>query len=134
MQRILIYSSDLRDHVHQVLQKLRDHHLYLKLEKCEFHVSTVQFLGDIIDKHRVKMEQRKVDTITHWPPPTTIKELQRFLGFANFYRRFIKNYSLLSSSLTSLLQNRPKSLSWTPSATESFHQLKNAFQSAPFLV
>uniref|UniRef100_A0A8C1X240 Gypsy retrotransposon integrase-like protein 1 n=1 Tax=Cyprinus carpio TaxID=7962 RepID=A0A8C1X240_CYPCA len=133
---ILIYSTSQEEHIQHVifvLRKLREHHLYLKLEKCEFHTPSVQFLGYIIGPRGVKMDQGKVEAITHWPQPGSIKELQRFLGFANFYRRFIKNYSLLSSPLTSLLRNRPKSLSWNPMATEAFHQLKQAFKTAPIL-
>ncbi|MGL5583251.1 MAG: reverse transcriptase/ribonuclease H family protein, partial [Cetobacterium sp.] len=134
---ILIYSHHQEEHITHVklvLQKLREHQLYLKLEKCEFHTPSVQFLGYVIDPDGVKMDQGKVEAITHWTLPKTIKELQRFLGFANFYRRFIHNYSMLSSPLTSLLRNRPKSLSWDDTATNAFHQLKLAFKSAPILV
>ncbi|XP_048048359.1 uncharacterized mitochondrial protein AtMg00860-like [Megalobrama amblycephala] len=80
------------------------------------------------------MDEGKVAAIKNWPIPTTVKELQRFLGFANFYRRFIQNYSSITSPLTSLLRNKPKSLSWTPSATEAFNTLKQAFTTAPLLV
>ncbi len=80
------------------------------------------------------MDQRKVEAIRDWPQPATVKELQRFLGFGNFYRRFIPNYSLLSSPLTSLLKGRPKSLSWSSSSLEAFQQLQEAFQTAPILV
>jgi len=79
------------------------------------------------------MDQRKVETIRKWPQPATVKQLQRFLGFVNFHRRFVHNYSLLSSPLTSLLKGRPKSLSWNPSALEALHQLQEAFQSALIL-
>jgi len=112
---ILIYSRNLAEHhqhVKQVLEKLCQHYLYLKLEKCEFHTTSVHFLGYVIDQHSIQMDQRKVETNWNWPQPVTVKELQRFLGFANFYRRFINNYSLLSSSFTSLLKGWPKSLSW----------------------
>lgn len=80
------------------------------------------------------MDEGKVAAIKNWPTPTTVKELQRFLGFANFYRRFIQNYSSITSPLTSLLRNKPKSLSWTPAATEAFDILKKAFTTAPLLV
>ncbi|XP_048030328.1 uncharacterized protein LOC125257720 [Megalobrama amblycephala] len=80
------------------------------------------------------MDERKVESITNWPEPTTIKELQRFLGFANFYRQFIKDYSSITHQLTSLLRNKPKSLSWSPAATNAFNRLKEAFTTAPLLV
>ncbi|XP_050960534.1 uncharacterized protein LOC127161828 [Labeo rohita] len=104
---ILIYSrnqAEHRQHVLQVLQKLRQHSLFLKLEKCEFHKPSVQFLGYNISAEGVQMDQGKVDAIQKWPLPTSVKELQRFLGFTNFYRRFIMNYSTITAPLTSLLR------------------------------
>ncbi len=133
---ILIFSRNLADHRHhvaQVLQKLRQFRLYLKLEKCEFHRSTVQFLGYIIRREGIQMDQGKVTAVAEWPTPQTIKELQRFLGFANFYRRFIKGFSLLTASLTTLLRGKPKSLSWSSNAHEAFDSLKTAFSPAPIL-
>ncbi len=75
------------------------------------------------------MDKGKVETITSWPLPSSIKELQRFLGFSNFYRRFISNYSTITSPLTDLLKGKAKSLSWNPNTTEAFN--KHAFTSAP---
>ncbi len=80
------------------------------------------------------MDEGKVTAMQSWPIPTSIKELQRFLGFANFYRRFIQNYSSIAGPLTDLLKHKPKSLSWTRSATESFNILKETFITAPILV
>ncbi len=134
---ILIYSRSMAEHRHhvaEVLQCLRDFHLFLKAEKCSFHQSSVQFLGYNIDSSGIRMDEWKVEAIRTWPTPSTIKELQRFLGFSNFYRRFIQNYSTITSPLTSLLRNKPKSLSWSPAATEAFEGLQEAFTSAPILV
>ncbi len=111
---ILIYSPTIeehRRHVTQVLQRLRQHHLYLKTKKCEIHKSTIHFLGYIVTLAGVQMDQRKVEAVKNWPQPTTIKEMQRFLGFANFYRRFIAHYSQLAAPLTS---GRRPSLSHGP--------------------
>ncbi|KAK3509845.1 hypothetical protein QTP70_014799 [Hemibagrus guttatus] len=134
---ILIYSRNLaehRQHVREVLQRLRDYQLFLKAEKCTFHQSSVHFLGYIIDRSGIRMDERKVAAVWDWPPPTTIKELQQFLGFANFYRRFIRGYSSVTSPLTSLLCNKPKSLTWNPAASQAFNTLKTAFTTAPLLV
>ncbi|KAI2643793.1 Transposon Tf2-9 polyprotein [Labeo rohita] len=79
------------------------------------------------------MNHDKVLAIQKWPQPNTIKELQRFLGFTNFYRRFIKDYSSITSPLTSLLRGHPKRLCWDPSAHDSFQQLKKIFSTAPLL-
>ncbi|KAK3569088.1 hypothetical protein QTP86_022131 [Hemibagrus guttatus] len=82
----------------------------------------------------VCMDEKKVTAVRDWPTPTTVKELQRFLGFANFYRRFIRGYSSVTSPLTNLLRNKPKTLVWTPAATHAFQTLKQAFTIAPLLV
>ncbi|KAL0150713.1 hypothetical protein M9458_054017, partial [Cirrhinus mrigala] len=133
---ILIYSPDLRTHHHhvtRVLERLRQHRLFLKAEKCEFHTTEVHFLGYFISSAGVRMDQRKVDAVLSWPQPDTIKQLQRFLGFANFYRRFVQGYSLLAAPLTSLLRGKPKKLCWTTEATNAFLAMKEAFCSAPLL-
>lgn len=79
------------------------------------------------------MDPKKITAVQDWPIPTTVKELQRFLGFANFYRRFIKGYSQITSALTSLLKGAKKTITWTPVAQAVFTQLKTAFCTAPIL-
>ncbi|KAK3568082.1 hypothetical protein QTP86_030308 [Hemibagrus guttatus] len=79
------------------------------------------------------MDVVKVRVVTDWPAPTMVRELQRFLGFANFYRRFIRNYSSVAGRLTSLLRGKPKRLVWTDQAREAFQQLKDCFTMAPIL-
>ncbi|KAI2647782.1 Transposon Tf2-8 polyprotein [Labeo rohita] len=133
---ILIYSRNMAEHcqhIQQVLHKLRQHSLYLRLEKCEFHKPSVQFLGYIISAEGVQMDQGKIHAIQDWPQPSSIKELQRFLGFSNFYRRFIKDYSSITAPLTSVLRGKPKHLSWSPAAHEAIQQLKHIFSTAPLL-
>ncbi len=115
------------------MTRLRQHQLYAKLEKCEFP----QFVGQPPRIHRqpsrVEMDNSKVQAVTEWPLPKTIKELQRFLGFANFYRRFIRNYSLITAPLTSLLRGKPTKLRWSPEAVKAFEKLKTSFTTAPIL-
>ncbi|KAK3570038.1 hypothetical protein QTP86_009442 [Hemibagrus guttatus] len=126
--------SVFQDFIHEVLEHLRKFQLFLKAEKCSFHQTSVQFLGYKIDNSGIKMDEGKVTAIRDWPTPTTVKELQRFLGFANFYRWFIQNYSSIAHPLTSLLQNKPKSLAWSPAAEKAFNLLKKAFTTTPLLV
>ncbi|KAK3509524.1 hypothetical protein QTP70_000538 [Hemibagrus guttatus] len=133
---ILVYSTSLEDlvrHVRAMLSRLQWNHLYVKPEKCEFHRAIVTFLGYMISQQGVEMDHDKVHTVTEWPMPTTIKELQRFLGFANFYRHFIRNYSSVVGPLTSLLQRKPKRLSWSDQAQVAFSRLKKNFTMAPIL-
>ncbi|KAK3523516.1 hypothetical protein QTP70_001181 [Hemibagrus guttatus] len=133
---ILVYSASMEEHVIQVrevLARLQQHHLYVKLEKCKFHRSMVMFLGYVILHQGVEMDTVKVQAVMEWPEPSTVWELQDFLGFANFYRRFIWNYSSVAGPLMSLLRGKPKKLSWTDQARTAFLQLKDRFTTAPIL-
>ncbi len=116
---ILIYYQNMAEYCHHVMQvlcQLRKHFLYLKLEKCEFHRPEVQILGYILSANWIQMDQGKVQPIRDWSQPQSVKELQRFLGFANFYQKLIQNFSLLSAPLTSMVHKKPKSLSWNSKA------------------
>ncbi|KAK3548164.1 hypothetical protein QTP70_004860 [Hemibagrus guttatus] len=79
------------------------------------------------------MDQSKVQAGTNWPVPTSIKELQHFLGFANFYSRFIRKYSTVASPLTSLLKGKPRKLTWSDSAQGAFVKLKSSFTTSLIL-
>jgi len=110
---ILIYSSDPQehhDHVKEVLERLQSTNLYVKLSKCEFDTTIVNFLGYVISADGVAMEQDWIKTITKWPTPTTFWEVQVFLRFANFYRRFISNYSAVVRNLTGLMKGSKKGI------------------------
>jgi hypothetical protein len=132
---ILVFSDDPAHHpddVRTVLQRLIDHGLYAKAEKCEFSVDKTEFLGFIVSPDGVSMAPDKVEAITSWPAPTSMKLLQQFLGFANFYRRFIEGYSRIISPLTRLLKKDAK-WHFDARAQEAFDRLKSAFTSASFL-
>ncbi|KAI4880514.1 hypothetical protein NFI96_007308 [Prochilodus magdalenae] len=133
---ILVYSPDLPthvQHVRRVLSRLLENQLYVKGEKCEFHLSSVSFLGYIISPEGVVMDDRKITAVANWPIPNSIRELQKFLGFANFYRRFIRNFSSVAAPLTSLLKGNAKRLVWNPQAGSAFEELKRRFTTAPLL-
>jgi RNase H-like domain found in reverse transcriptase/Reverse transcriptase (RNA-dependent DNA polymerase) len=132
---ILIYSDDPakhREHVREVLRCLRKHGLFAKADKCEWHRDSVEFLGYMLSADGLTMSVDKVQTIQDWPEPRKIKDIQSFLGFANFYRRFIYNYSNITVPLTRLTR---KGTPWlfTEECRESFNFLKKAFTSAPIL-
>ena len=132
---ILIYSENEeqhRDHVRRVLQRLQDNSLHAKPQKCEFHTYSTEYLGVIITPQGVKMDPKKVEVIDAWPAPTKVKELQSFLGFANFYRQFIDNYSGIVKPLTRML-GKDKPWNWTEECQKVFEILKKAFQEAPIL-
>ena len=132
---LLIYSKDEethRHHVRQVLERLRQYNLHARPEKCEFHTKSVEYLGVIVSPEGVRMDPLKVKAILDWPAPTKVKELQSFLGFANFYRRFLDNYSGIVVPLTRLLRkNTP--WRWGEKQQTVFDLLKEAFTTAPVL-
>ncbi|KAK3512929.1 hypothetical protein QTP70_029085 [Hemibagrus guttatus] len=94
----------------------------------------MSFLGYVIMWQGLEMDVTKVQAVTEWPIPSTVKELQRFLGFANFYLRFIRNYSSVVGPLTSLLKGKHWRLAWTDQAQAAFQRLKGCFTSAPSCV
>ena len=134
---ILIFSNSTEEHqqhVRLVLERLRKNKLYIKLEKCEFHRTEIQFLGYIISPQGLHMDPNKIKAIVDWPVPSNVKEVQRFIGFANFYRRFIKNFSTIVTPITQLTRKTKKEFVWSPEAQESFCLLKTRFTTAPVLV
>ena len=132
---ILIFSDDPVDHikhVREVFRRLRLNELYARPDKCFFSKDTVEYLGFILTKDGLTMDPRKVQVIMDWPEPRKVKDVQSFLGFANFYRRFISGYSEIVVPLTRLTR---KDVKWnfTDDARNSFNTLKHAFTSAPVL-
>ncbi|KAI3358251.1 hypothetical protein L3Q82_003249 [Scortum barcoo] len=134
---ILIFSRNKEEHVHHVqavLQRLLENSLFVKAEKCEFHASSVSFLGFIVGRGSLQMDPAKVSAVASWPTPSSRKQLQRFLGFANFYRRFIRGYSTVAAPLTALTSSKV-TFQWSVSAAnEAFNTLKTRFTSAPILI
>lgn len=92
------------EHVKKVLTKLCGTELYAKIEKCDFNTNQFKYLGFKISPQGLEMYPKKVSTILAWQPPTTPTGVCRFLGFANFYQRFILNYSKIASPLFNLIK------------------------------
>jgi hypothetical protein len=133
---ILIYAETEEEHdrlVLEVLKRLRENNLIINPKKCVWSQMQVEYLGYIISAEGIQMTKKKVDCITNWAAPTSLKECQSFVGFANFYRRFINNFSAIVRPLTSSLKVEKKEWKWTPSMKEAFTQLKVAFTTAPIL-
>ncbi|GKD41820.1 putative reverse transcriptase domain-containing protein, partial [Tanacetum coccineum] len=108
---ILIYSKNKEEHgkhLKTILNLLRSEKLYAKFSKCDFWLDSVQFNGNVIDSSRVHVDHAKIKAIKNWAAPTTPTEVRQFLGLAGYYRRFIKEFSLISKPLTKLTQkNKP---------------------------
>lgn len=132
---ILIFSENEQDHIQHVravLQRLQDNDLFVNPKKCSFHLDHTEFLGYIISPRGLSMDKVKVDAVTSWPTPMKARDIQVFLGFANFYRRFIPNYSQIVKPLTSLT-GKDVAFQWTSAQNQAFTSLKTAFSSAPIL-
>ncbi|CAJ0929294.1 unnamed protein product [Ranitomeya imitator] len=133
---ILVFSDDWESHVKQVrmvFQVLRANSLFVKGSKCLFGVQKVSFLGFIFSPSTIEMDPVKVQAIYDWTQPTSLKSLQKFLGFANFYRRFINNFSSIAKPLTDLTKKGADVVNWSSAAVEAFQELKRRFSSAPVL-
>jgi transposase InsO family protein len=132
---ILIFSPTLDEHkrhVRLVLERLRTNGLFAKPEKCFFHQKEIEYLGFIVSPSGVKMDPEKVSAVLEWPEPASVHDLQIFLGFANFYRRFIGGYSKITAPLTRLLR-KGHTFTFDEPARQAFSQLKTAFTTAPVL-
>ena len=106
-----------------VLKKLREHDLFLKAKKCEFCKTRIEYLGMIIEEGQISMDPVKLGGIKNWPVPNTVKQVRSFLGFENFYRKFISHYSNLARPLNDFTK-KDKKFEWTDKCQESFNTLK----------
>ncbi|XP_040379158.1 uncharacterized protein LOC121054199 [Oryza brachyantha] len=132
---ILIYSSDLSSHakhLKQVLQLLAEQHWKVKLSKCSFAQQQLSYLGYIIGVHGVSTDPEKVKAVVEWPVPKNIKQLRGFLGLAGYYRKFVKNFGVISKPLTNLLR-KGESFDWNKAVDHAFSTLKTALVTAPVL-
>ena len=132
---ILIFSSTLDEHrkvVHEVLRRLEEHDLYLRPEKCEFERDEIEYLGLVIRQGRVSMDPIKVKAITGWPKPNNLRDLRGFVGFANFYRRFIKDFSRIARPLHDLTKKDVPFI-WGETQQKAFDTLRDAFVKDPIL-
>jgi hypothetical protein len=133
---ILIYSETEKEHellVKKVLQKLREAKLYASISKTSLHIREVEYIGYHILEKGVSMSEDKVEAVKEWPVPENIKAVQAFLGFANFYRRFIEGFTKVCKPLTDLLQKNKKCY-WAAAHEQAFKELKRLFTSALILL
>src|ERR1700761_4433881 len=136
MDDILIHTStNLEMHrrrVHQVLDKLEQHDLFLKPEKCQFEVRRTEFLGVILESGTVQMDPAKIKGVADWPPPKRLKDVRSFLGFTGFYRYFIPNYSRIARPLIELTQ-KAVPFHWGEEQVKAFKTMKTLMCSKPVL-
>jgi RNase H-like domain found in reverse transcriptase/Reverse transcriptase (RNA-dependent DNA polymerase)/Chromo (CHRromatin Organisation MOdifier) domain/Integrase zinc binding domain/Integrase core domain/Aspartyl protease len=136
MDDILVYSRTLEQHikdVRKVLQAFRKADLRLEPAKSQFHQQEVKFVGYIIGQNGIATDKEKTQRIREWATPTTVKEVQSFLGFANYYRKFIESYSKISAPMTELTR-KDQEFVWNEQAQKAFEELKRRFTEPPVLV
>ena len=136
MDDILVHTTDditaHREKVHKILQKLRQHDLYLKPEKCQFEQKKVEFLGVILEKETVQMDPTKTKGIADWKTPQNLKDVRTFLGFTGFYRYFVPNYSKIARPLIELTK-KAVPFHWGETQVKAFETLKSLMCSRPVL-
>ena len=137
---IIIFSSTFDEHLSRldsVFQRLHEAKLKLKASKCHFLKDRIKYLGHIVSKDGIHTDPEKIASVQDWPTPTSVKEVRSFLGFAGFYRRFVKNFSKIARPLHSLLKVPPgrkmPEFEWNDSQQEAFSQLKELLSSTPVL-
>ena len=133
---ILIFSKTAEEHLEhlrQVLQILKDNRFFCKLKKCEFNQTELRFVGHIVGAKGIRPDPDKLSAVTDWPAPHNIPELRKFLGFTNYFRKFLQGYSQRTAALTNLLRKNV-AYEWTQKCQDSFMQLKTDLTSAPVLV
>jgi hypothetical protein len=121
------------EHLRKVFQRLRENKLYVKLEKCKFGVTEVDFLGHRITQDGLKMDDHKVKAIMDWEPPKSVPTLRSFLGLASYYRKFIKNFAKITTPLTNLLKKFAITHEWEKACDKAFETLKGILVKASVL-
>jgi hypothetical protein len=133
---ILVYNKNEEEHMehlHMVLQKLREHQLYVKLSKCEFWLKQASFLGHVTSEGGILVDLSKIQDVLSWEAPKSVSEFHSFSGLAGYYRGFIEGFSKISKPMTELL-GKDKKFEWTPKCESSFQGLKQRLTTAPVLV
>jgi len=108
---ILVATDTEEEHdelVEEVLKRLEENNLFVKSEKCKWKVREVEFLGVVIGPREVEMQKEKVEGVLNWPAPRNVKEVQKFLDLANYYRRFIKDFARIAVPLHVLVRKEQK--------------------------
>ena len=140
---ILVYMNDIlihaptRKQLHKTMKEifkiLQEHDLYLKPEKCQFAKQQLSYLGYIISPDQVQIDPIKLKGISDWPISSIIKKTRKFLGFCNFYRKFIKDYAKIATPINQLVKKNTKFI-WIEKAQKAFNKLKKKFEEKPILI
>jgi hypothetical protein len=141
---VIIYLDDITNfskseeehlkHLVVVMRRLQQEKLLINLKKSSFMKTKLIYLGFVISSNKLKMDPEKVKAIRYWPSPKSIFEVQSFHGLASFYRKFIRNFSVICASMMDTVKKRHKSFHLTEEAKKSFKLLKDKIIGQPVLV
>ena len=138
---IIVFSEMPKEHIKRlrgVFSKLVQAGLKLKPKKCEFVKSRISYLGHIVSSSGIETDPRKVEAVKTWANPKTVTNVRSFLGFTNYYRRFIKDYAKVARPLNALISGenaskKMKLIEWSDDCQKAFDELKKLCTSAPVL-
>mmetsp|Transcript_2979 Transcript_2979/g.8067 ORF Transcript_2979/g.8067 Transcript_2979/m.8067 type:complete len:250 (+) Transcript_2979:1-750(+) len=135
---ILVYGRSKSEHnkrLESVLQLLDQHKFFVNASKCDFERTSLKYLGHIISADGIRVDPSKIDVVQKWPAPTSVTGVRQFLGFANYFRRFIQGYATLAVPLNRLTKQdvRWDATTWTPDAQRAFDGIKHSLLHAPCL-
>ena len=112
--------------VGEIIKRLEENDLYVKLEKCKWKVREIGFLGVVIGLEGIKMEEEKVKGVLDWLTPKYVKDMQKFLGLANYYCQFIEGFASIARPLHNMVKKDQK-WNWTEKQERAFRELKERF-------
>jgi len=133
---VIVGTENEEEHdelVAEIIKRLEKNNLYVKLEKCKWKVREVEFLGVVIRPEGIKMEEEKMKDVLDWPRPECVKDVQKFLGLANYYHQFIQGFAFIARPLHDMVKKDQK-WEWTEKQEEAFKELKEKFTKELVLV
>jgi len=135
VDNVLVGTETKKGHneiVEEILKRLEENDLYVKPGKCVWKTRKIGFLGVVIEPNRIEMEAKKVEGVLGWPEPKNVKDVRKFLGLANYYRRFIKDFARVARPMNMLMRKDEK-WRWGEEQQNAFNELKQVFMTKPVL-
>ena len=146
---IIVFSNNIEEHIKRldkVFQRLHEYNLKINPKKCEFFKKSVTYLGHVVSDRGIQTDPKKIEDVVNWPRPKTVRDVRKFLGFAGYYRRFIKDFSTIARPLNNLLighptkdqkkaklHNKRTPFAWNNEQEDAFKNLKFMITNAPIL-
>jgi hypothetical protein len=124
---INVYSKTFEEHIEhltEVFRRIREAGLKMQKAKCSFIKKELEFLGHVVSREGLRVDEKKIEKVKNWPRPTTVKEVQAFMGFVNYYRRFIEKISNIAGPLYKMVKKENPKWEWTDEQEKAFNLIK----------